>query len=96
MDYEEFCDTYGLDIDTSSNTSSLGNTNEIISDLVEDVPIENDDVLDLSVVKEDALDESNVGLDLSTSKEVIPEDIAAILDLPIIGNPLCTPTAVDI
>ena len=86
MTTEEFNGTYGLDIDTRSNNSSLGNTNEIISDLLEDVPIDNDDVLDLSVVKEDVLDEISVGLDLSTSKEAIPEDIAVILDLSIRGT----------
>ena len=41
---------------TSSNNSSPGNTNAIISDQLENVPIEFGEVLDLSGVIEHALD----------------------------------------
>ena len=63
---------------------------------MEDVPKENNGVLDLSVVKENIPEEISVVLDLSTSKEIIPEDTAVILDLSIRGNLFCTPAAVDI
>ena len=59
---------------------------------MEDIPEENNGVLDLSVVKENIPEEISVVLDLS----IIPEDNDVILDLSTGGNFFCTPAHVDI
>ena len=82
MDDEDFCDTFVLDNGTGGNISASGNSNKIIADLMEDVPEENNGVLDLSVVKENIPEEISVVLDLS----IIPEDNDVILDLSTGGN----------
>ena len=56
LDTVVFDRTFGMDVYTSSNNSSPGNSNAIISDQIENVPLQFGKVLDLSGAGGHALD----------------------------------------
>ena len=72
--------TVGIDVTSSNNSSPGGSNNAIISDPMDIIPPDFDEVLDLSGACGHALTESNVYSTKSISEEEIPVNIDGVLE----------------
>ena len=86
LDTVAFVRTMGIDVTSSNNSSPGGSNDAIISDPMDIIPPDVDEVLDLSSAGGHALIENNVYF--TKPKEVIPVCTNGVLDLSIKGN-LC-------